>query len=164
VLIYQDSRRLGFWKINTAQALIFLIAVGCAITIVNAYVQAHHPPQADSLQTASDRGPQFARYAAEIDQWHDTLGAQQITLTWPYQGQDFVARIDLPSKVPITLSDWDPESEAREAQKAYIGFVQARKKARVPHPDICIVHVFDSTGVEVAQASSAGVSSSANGP
>ncbi len=153
-----STRQRGVWKINTAQVLIFVIALGGGGVVYNAYRQSHEPlPPPIAQLTSPVRDPRRAHLEQQVAVWRGKLTGQEMTLTWPYLGQDNVARVDLPSKTPITLLDWDARAEAYAARDVYKGFVQARTKAHIATPDACIIHVFDVNGQEVAQASASGV-------
>lgn len=159
----QPRSNRGAWHINTAQFLIFLIAIGCGYVVYHAYQQSHAPPPSLTLPAASSKqDPKQVRYAKQVKTWQAKMVQQQMTVTWPYLGQDNVARIDLPAKVPITLADWDTKGQAKAAVEAYFGFASARFRAHVANPGACIVHVFSADGEEVAQASASGVVTSAD--
>ena len=135
----------------------------CAVIVFKAYrdVNAPPPPPPAPAPVTSRTQQQLAR---NIARWQAALSAQNITLTCPYLGQDYVARIDLPDKRPITLDAWDFGSEARAAADNYFAFVRARRMARVAQPEGCIVHVFDVNGEEVARANRSGVATSQYAP
>ena len=159
----QRQSSYGAWHINTAQAIIILIAVGCAGVVFNAYQEAHQPPPTLALTAVTPKpDPKQARYTAQVQTWQAKMAQQQMSVTWPYLGQDNVVRVDLPGKVPITLIPWDDAGERDAAAQAYHGFTSARVKARITNPAGCIVHVFSADGVEVAQASAVGVVTSAD--
>lgn len=140
--------------------LIFVTIGICGLVVYNAYQMAHEPPPPIQPILSPKLTPQQAHYAALVEIWRKKLAEKEMTLIWPYLGQSNVARVNLPRKTPITLQDWDPKNEYQAASDAYDGFVKARKAAKLPAnqtPAICIVHLFDVDGNEVAQASAAGI-------
>lgn len=156
VLINQFRLQRGAWKINTAQSLIILIAIGCAGLIYNTYKKSQNvAPPIPVSSAASD--PRFAGYAARIKAWQTQFAKAGLVVTWPYLGQDQVVRVDLPKQQPVTLAPWDDVSEAGAATQSYKDFVNIRKASRIGDSAGCMVHVFDSTGVEIAVASATGV-------
>lgn len=153
----------GAWKFSTAQTLIFLMTLLCVVIVFRAYQDVNAPPP-----PAPAPPPQTSRTQKQLMQniarWQAGLRAQNIALSCPYLGHDYVARIDLPDKRPITLDAWDFDSEARVAAINYFAFVNARRTARVAQPEGCIVHVFDVNGEEVARANRSGVVTSQYAP
>ena len=135
----------------------------CASFIYDAY-EANLAPSVTAQTPVPIYNVTQKRLQKNIGTWKATLAKQDILLACPYLGHDFVARIDLPDKRSVTLDAWDFGSEAKVAHVAYTQFVQARRQARVANPESCLVHVFDSTGVEVAQASQQGVLTSQYAP
>lgn len=143
MLTYHPHRQRGAWKINTAQALIILIALGCAAVVYNAYQKSRDTSVVPSDVTTQD--PKLAAYTAQVTSWQAELIGKYpgMVVTWPYLGQDDAVRIDLPKQQPITLAPWDAGSIQKVTLEAYNGFVRVRKKAHVLNPQGCLVHVFE---------------------
>jgi len=160
---YSRKFRRGAWQVSVAQWLVFVVALVCLAVIFNVYQANSHPLRA--LPTAL---PNSSRSQAKLMQnvaiWQASLQKRNITLSCPYLGHDYVARLDLPPRRVVTLDAWDYNSEAMEARNAYINLANARSVARVSNPTGCMVHVFDSTGEEVARANQFGVVTSQFAP
>ncbi len=160
---YPRKLRRGAAQVSAAQGLVFVVALVCLAVIFNVYQANSHPLRA--LPTAL---PNSSRSQAKLMQnvaiWQASLHKRNITLSCPYLGHDYVARLDLPPRRVVTLDAWDYNSEAMEARNAYINLANARSVARVSNPTGCMVHVFDSTGEEVARANQFGVVTSQFAP
>ncbi len=153
----------GALHLSAAQWLVFVLALVCLVVIFNVYQANSHLSR--PLPTAlPDSSRSQAKLMQSVAQWQAALQKRNITLTCPYLGHDYVARIDLPNQRPVTLEAWDYNSEAIVARDAYITFAKARLKARVTNPIGCMVHVFDASGEEVARASQSGVVTSQFAP
>jgi len=153
----------GALHLSAAQWLVFVLALVCLAVIFNVYQANTH--LARPLPTAlPDSSRSQIKLTQNIAAWQATLRKQNITLTCPYLGHDYVARVDLPDRRAVTLEAWDYNSEAMVAHDAYIRFAKARLNARVSNPIGCMVHVYDATGEEVARANQSGVVTSQFAP
>ena len=148
-------------KFNTAWFLVLVLAIASVVVVVQAYQNAHHPP---STPPVFPKSPRMKQYEQAVVPWREKLAAQNLVLTWPYLNNDYAARLDLPALQPIILAAWDAPSENKVAGEAYKSFVQVREHAKVGNPGACLIHVFDASGVEVAQASASGVENAASAP
>ncbi len=143
--------------------LVFVLALVCLVVIFNVYQANTHLTRPLPTPLPNSSRSQ-AKLMQDVAQWQAALQNQNITLTCPYLGHDYVARVDLPSQRAVTLDAWDFNSEARVARDAYITLAKARLDARVSNPIGCMVHVYDATGEEVARANQSGVVTSQFAP
>lgn len=141
---------------NTAQAIIILIAIACVGVIYNAYQKSHEKPAPPPISSTIP-DPKRARYEEGMRQWQEDLAKDGLTLTWPYLGQDQIARLVLPPQQPITLEPWDDASQKAVAAKAYRKFAAIRKASKVPDSGGCIVYLCDTSGTELATVSASGI-------
>jgi len=153
----------GALHISAAQALVFVLALVCLAVIFNVYQTNTSPPRLLPTPLPNSNRAQM-KLTQNIARWQAGLQKRSITLSCPYLGHDYVARVDLPARRAVTLDAWDYSSEALVARDAYISFAKARLNARVANPLGCMVHVFDSTGEEVARADQSGVVTSQFAP
>ncbi len=149
--------------LSAAQWLVFVLALVCLVVIFNVYQANAHLARPLPVALPNSSRSQ-TKLTQNVAQWQAALQKQNITLSCPYLGHDYVARIDLPDRRAVTLDAWDYNSEALMARDAYVTFAKARVNARVTNPTGCMVHVFDSTGEEVARASQFGVVTSQYAP
>lgn len=143
--------------------LVFVLMLVCLAVVFNVYqANTHLTRRLPTPLPNSSRSQN--KLTKNVAQWQAALRKQNITLTCPYLGHDYVARVDLPDRRPLTLDAWDYNSETLVARDAYINFAKARVNARVTNPIGCMVHVYDATGEEVARANQSGVVTSQFAP
>jgi len=150
-------------QVSAAQLLVFVLALICLAVVFNVYQANTHPTRLLPTALPNSSRTQI-KLAQNVAIWQAALQKQNIALTCPYLGHDYVARVDLPVRRPVTLQAWDYPAEALVARDAYINFARARLNARTANPVGCMVHVFDSTGEEVARANQSGVVTSQFAP
>lgn len=150
-------------QVSAAQALVFVLALVCMAVVFNVYQVNRNPVRTLPTPLLSASRSQAA-LLRNIGPWRDSLQKQDITLSCPYLGHDYVARVDLPVRRVVTLDAWNYGTEAAVAHDAYAKFFAARRNARVANPQGCLVHVFDAAGEEVARADQFGVTTSQFAP
>jgi hypothetical protein len=98
VLRKNQRTNRGAWRINTAQAIIIIMALGCGYAVFSAYQKSKVD---DTVVTGPAAPPSIdpkqVRYAKAITNWGSKLSKRQMTLTWPFQGSDYIAKVDLSS-------------------------------------------------------------------
>ena len=106
----------------------------------------------DTPSSVSTTAPDTSAYAPKMQELTAKLASVGVASTWPSNGSNDVMRLDLPATNP----PFDDHAARSVALDAYNSFVSAREDSHVPDPGNCIVHVFDDTGKDVAQADYSG--------